>query len=152
LRYTIFVLILSGCGTFTFSHAPVDVCYGDELGEVGVAFLESAIEDINEQVGCVVLAVPNTGHCDIDVRVWDKCNGGNAVRFPFVDAYIHVPASECVLAESLRFEISEHELLHLLGLNHDSDPHSLMYPKLYGIIQHIQQDDIDWLRETYCNA
>ena len=45
--------------------------------------------------------------------------------------------------------VALHEIGHLLGLAHSSDPNSIMYPSYTGVRRSLGQDDLDGIRRLY---
>jgi len=136
------------------SQVPVSVATDGLIGET-----QTSIDLINSQVGCDILEYVGDNDPSPDVTVISEAamspgtgRGGATVHVR--DASGMRARIELYAVGDMATRVIVHELGHTLGLDHDSDRSSIMYPRQTesSDLQFIMltQSDRQTLRELYC--
>ena len=144
------LLLLVACSACypSWEDTPVGICYSEPVSEASLTAVRAAVHWINTRT-CDILAQPASGHCEIGLREWDRCN--NAIAHYWPSVYIELPPEYCHHDSNMRMLFAVHELLHELGLGHDDDdPYSIMHPTVMHSGQVLTEEDKVYLVKRYC--
>jgi hypothetical protein len=125
--------------------------------------IESAIANINSQVGCTLLKKTSDGTYSIRVLVGTSVESGSrelglsrhfkSRQGLHSEVFVYSNAG----SERLVYLVAQHELLHSLGLAHDDFPDSALYPFTADDTMsdtmdtaRITDHDVALLRKLYC--
>ena len=155
----IFLFMLVGCATSTQwihfngvpthrASTPVSTFYIDQIPSRALASYHNAIAYINAEIGCRLLEAPGVPTLNaIELRCWHERGGlsTNSMKGQTIThAVVQIPCAGSDV-------IAVHELLHALGLAHDDDLGSIMYPYVVGSGLHIRENDKASLFRRYCH-
>jgi hypothetical protein len=140
--------IAAECGGIRWDHLPVRL-YVDENAEAWRALVQAAADWWGPQYFMLVNAIE---HADVWVFVDGRMVDRAETRFNFDE--ISCGVQKMLVAFPLgepHVRMTAHELGHVLGLDHDTIPESVMYPTTAPTIMHATAADRERLRIHYAD-